>query len=286
MYYIKYTPRLFEVIIDVTDRKIIHHKEMPRTQFAPVDRLELNEAAAVALKDPLVTREIERLQLGDNVVVVDPWDYGRDNADDLRRLTQIFFYTRNPKNNSPDSNHYAFPLDFMAIVDLCTMKVTKICHLPLGAEAVTSQHTGPRKVGNPLEPEYDHNLQSHPARITLRPLQVVQPEGASFTLTGRVVEWEKWRFRVGFNWREVSAFVLERSLTCTRAWCCTMSRLTDVQCSTVCRSPRCSCPTATHETRCTARERLTLATSVQESQPTTWPWDVTAWVSLPILMAM
>lgn len=51
-----------------------------------------------------------------------------------------------PKNNSPDSNHYAFPLDFMAIVDLVEMKVTKICHLPLGAEAITSRHTGPRKV--------------------------------------------------------------------------------------------------------------------------------------------
>jgi Cu2+-containing amine oxidase len=51
-----------------------------------------------------------------------------------------------PKNNSPDSNHYAFPLDFMAIVDLIEMKVVKICHLPLGAEPITTHHTGPRKV--------------------------------------------------------------------------------------------------------------------------------------------
>lgn len=53
-----------------------------------------------------------------------------------------------PKNNSPDSNHYAFPLDFMAIVDLVEMKVIKICHLPLGAEAITSKHIGPRKVSS------------------------------------------------------------------------------------------------------------------------------------------
>lgn len=55
-------------------------------------------------------------------------------------------FSRSPKNNSPDSNHYAFPLDFMAIVDLTEMKVVKICHLPLGAEPITTQHTGPRKV--------------------------------------------------------------------------------------------------------------------------------------------
>jgi primary-amine oxidase len=90
----------------------------------------------------------------------------------------------------------------MAIVDLSTFQVVKISHLPLGAEPVTTRRTGPRKLGRPLEPEYDHSLQSFPARTTVKPLQVVQPEGASFTLKGRLIEWEQWRFRVGFNWRE------------------------------------------------------------------------------------
>ncbi|WVQ83833.1 hypothetical protein IAT38_005977 [Cryptococcus sp. DSM 104549] len=202
MYYIKKTPRLFEIIVDVTDNKIIHHKELPRTHHSPVDRIELNEAAQVALADDKVKAELARLRLGDTTVVLDPWDYGKDDEEEQRRLTQIFFYTRNPKNNSPDSNHYAFPLDFMAIVDLVEMKVVKICHLPLGVEAVTTKHTGARLLGNPEEPEYDHTLQSKPARTTMRPLQVIQPEGASFKLTGQLVEWEKWRFRVGFNWRE------------------------------------------------------------------------------------
>ncbi|EXJ86916.1 primary-amine oxidase [Capronia epimyces CBS 606.96] len=198
MYYIKKNPRLFECIVDITAGEIIHHAELPRTQHAPVDRIELNEAAQVALADQGVKKELERLQIGDNVVVLDPWDYGKDDEYEQRRLTQIFFYKRNPKNNSPDSNHYAFPLDFMAIVDLIEMRVIKICHLPLGAEAITTKHTGARKV----QPEYDHTLQSKPARTSLRPLIVTQPEGASFKLTGNLVEWEKWRFRVGFNWRE------------------------------------------------------------------------------------
>lgn len=197
MYYIKHTPRLFEAIIDVTAGKILHHKEMPRTHHAPVDRIELGNAAQVALADDGVRKELERLELGDTTVVLDPWDYGKDDENEQRRLTQIFFYTRNPKNNSPDSNHYAFPLDFMAIVDLTEEKVVRICHLPLGAEPVTTKHTGPRKLGNPLEPEYDHELQSHPRRSTVKPLHVVQPEGASYTIKGQLIEWEHWRFRVG-----------------------------------------------------------------------------------------
>ncbi|TYJ53662.1 hypothetical protein B9479_005688 [Cryptococcus floricola] len=202
MYYIKNTPRLFEAIIDVTDGKIDHNKEMSRNHYAPVDRVEHNEAAEVALNDPLVKKELERCQIGDSVVVCDPWDYGKDEFDSNRRLSQIFFYTRNPKNNDPDSNHYAFPLDFMAIIDLVQMKIVKICHIPIGAEPIATPHNGPRILGEPIEPEYDHRLQSKPARTTMKPLQVVQPEGASFKLTGRLIEWEKWRFRVGFNWRE------------------------------------------------------------------------------------
>jgi primary-amine oxidase len=39
-------------------------------------------------------------------------------------------------------------------------------------------------------------------RPGLKPLNVVQPDGPSFTLTGDKVEWMGWQFRVGFNPRE------------------------------------------------------------------------------------
>jgi primary-amine oxidase len=41
-----------------------------------------------------VKKELERLQLGQTAVVLDPWDYGKDDENEQRRLTQIFFYTR------------------------------------------------------------------------------------------------------------------------------------------------------------------------------------------------
>ena len=36
----------------------------------------------------------------------------------------------------------------------------------------------------------------------LKPLEVVQPEGVSFTLDGNALRWQKWSLRVGFNHRE------------------------------------------------------------------------------------
>lgn len=207
IWYIKRTPRLFEGIVDVTSRSVVSHKELPRDFHGPVDRVELNEAAAVVLKDPNVQKEFQRLKLEYTQVVLDPWDYGVDGLETQERHTQVFLYMRNPKNNDPDSSHYSFPLDFMVIVDLCTMKVKKILRLPLSSDhSSTEPGTDvPHRHTDPVEPEYHHRLQKQPARKTLKPYNVVQPEGASFSVKGHLIEWEKWRFRVGFKWREGSS---------------------------------------------------------------------------------
>ena len=39
-------------------------------------------------------------------------------------------------------------------------------------------------------------------RKDLKPVDIVQPEGPSFTVEGNQVEWQKWKFRVGFTSRE------------------------------------------------------------------------------------
>ena len=39
-------------------------------------------------------------------------------------------------------------------------------------------------------------------RTDIRPLHIVQPEGASFKVDGWKVDWQKWGFRLGFTPRE------------------------------------------------------------------------------------
>lgn len=109
---------------------------------------------------------------------------------------------RDPKNtHEADSNHYALPLPISPVISTETMKVIRIDMLPTGKDNTVSE-LKPWKVHPPNE--YISEYQN--LRADLKPLQVVQPEGASFTVseqgTSNVVEWQKWQFRVGFNQRE------------------------------------------------------------------------------------
>jgi primary-amine oxidase len=45
-------------------------------------------------------------------------------------------------------------------------------------------------------------LAAQPWRTSMKPLDVVQPEGPSFSVDGRRVSWEGWDLHVGFSWRE------------------------------------------------------------------------------------
>lgn len=89
IWYIKYTPRLFEAIVDVTHSRIDHYTELPRDFHGPVDRAELNEAVQAVMADPTVKKEIQRLKIDDSTVVLEPWDYGVDGEDTKERQSQV-----------------------------------------------------------------------------------------------------------------------------------------------------------------------------------------------------
>jgi primary-amine oxidase len=38
-------------------------------------------------------------------------------------------------------------------------------------------------------------------RDTLKPLHVIQPEGVSYAMEGRVLKWQNWNIHVGFSYR-------------------------------------------------------------------------------------
>ena len=48
----------------------------------------------------------------------------------------------------------------------------------------------------------ERSLEEIGVRTGLKPLNIVQPEGPSFTVDGNQVNWQKWDFRVSFNYRE------------------------------------------------------------------------------------
>ncbi|MFP5071968.1 primary-amine oxidase [Pseudonocardia nantongensis] len=86
----------------------------------------------------------------------------------------------------PDDSPWAHPIDgVVAYVDLLEKRVVELVDtgvLPVPAE--------------------EGNFGDGPYRTSRRPLHVTQPEGPSFTVDDDVVEWEGWRFRVGYDPRE------------------------------------------------------------------------------------
>ena len=111
-------------------------------------------------------------------------------------------YMRDPANaTEADSNHYALPLSISPVVNPATMEVIRIDYLPTSKDNTTSEP----KPWKP-KPANEYIPEAQELRQDLKPLNVVQPEGVSFSVTqegtSHTVEWQKWFFRIGFNMRE------------------------------------------------------------------------------------
>ncbi|PXF49742.1 Primary amine oxidase [Gracilariopsis chorda] len=135
-------------------------------------------------------------------LVCDPWSvhvsgnyaplsFREDNQ--AARLVQTFLYRR----DHPVDNHYAHPIDILPVVDLNMRTVVTVEGIERAPPTLSSTAVN----YHPDLLEKNEYLPTQ-TRTTLRPIQVVQPKGPSFTVNGYNVEWEKWSFTIGFNYRE------------------------------------------------------------------------------------
>nr|POF13476.1 copper amine oxidase 1 [Quercus suber] len=189
------------------DRRVFVSYYLRRTLgpniHASADGEEILAIERLALEDERVQAELAKLELPTGaVVVVDPWIYGSDGLDDDERMYQAFLYMRDPDNSTEaDGNHYALPLPVSPVISCETMKVIRVDILPTGADnTIKPVQPWTKKPANEYIPEHQK------LRTDLKPLNVIQPEGASFSVaqqgTSHAIEWQKWSFRVGFNQRE------------------------------------------------------------------------------------
>ncbi|MGY4711545.1 primary-amine oxidase [Mycolicibacterium sp. CBM1] len=94
------------------------------------------------------------------------------------------------QQDHPSDHAWAHPVDgLVAFVDVAAETVVDI--IDLGPVPI------PRTSGN-----FDDPVVTGPLRTTQKPLQIVQPEGPSFTLEDNLLSWEKWQVRVTFDARE------------------------------------------------------------------------------------
>jgi primary-amine oxidase len=181
-----------EVVVSVTDEKIVsqtkvksdeHPYGQPPYLFEEYERVEALVKAHPEWQAAIARRGITNV---DDIFCAPlaPGYFGHEDEIGRRMIRSLTFL-----RDTPDDSPWAHPVEGL----LVTIDLTK-------GEVVRVQDEGdvptPTVSGN-----YDVGTVG-PARESLRPLEITQPEGPSFTVNGSLVEWENWKFRVSFNSRE------------------------------------------------------------------------------------
>jgi primary-amine oxidase len=121
---------------------------------------------------------------------------------------QGLIFARDTRTNNPDSNHYAYPIPLIPVMEWATKKIVRVDRLPTGGsedghEPAVRSDKPKQLFAKSVPAEYAPELLEIPARDDLKPLNVVQPEGASFNVhPDGLIEWQKWRFRISVSPRE------------------------------------------------------------------------------------
>ena len=181
------TGMTYEAIVSLTQDQVISWTPIPDVQ-PNIMSDELVECEAAVKAHPEFVAALAKRGITDlSLVVVDPWAIGNFGfADEMGiRLSRCLCYLR----ATPAGNFYARPIDgLVPVVDLNKMQVLQI--EDLGVAPV------------PPEPS-EYAGQFQPAqRQDIKPLQITQPEGATFQVEGHHIRWQKWDLRIGFTPRE------------------------------------------------------------------------------------
>lgn len=187
------TGAVTEVLVSVTSRSVLEHRAHPadRPPYGQPQYLfeEYERAAEIVKASPEWRAAMKRRGLEDRIDLafcspLAPGFVGR--AEEVgRRVIRSLTFLR----DSEDDIAWAHPVEGLIVhIDLIENRVIGIeddgdVPVPAGSGKYTPDAVGP-------------------ARTSLKPIEITQPEGPSFRVSGSLVEWENWSMRVDFNARE------------------------------------------------------------------------------------
>ncbi len=173
-----------DAVVSVTAGALVSHEKCGEGQ-PPYLFEEYDLAEAVTKASPEWRAAMERRGLGDRIehafcAPLAPGYFGRE--DETGRVIRSLTFLREDDSDSP----WAHPVEGL------------VAHLNLTEQRVLRVEDE----GDTPVPEDSGRYGHHPARTTLKPIEITQPEGPSFQVDGSLVTWEGWQLRVGFNARE------------------------------------------------------------------------------------
>jgi primary-amine oxidase len=180
--------RAWRAVVSLTDDAVTAWEDLPGQQpNMTVD--EWHECDEMLRAHPALAEALARRGITDlSLVLTDMWAYGAALVPERYRGLRIgwsdVWY-----RDSPDSNPYAHHVTGLhPVVDLNRMTLLEIEDTDPGEQPEVTGEYAPALLGRPLR--------------EVKPLEVSQPEGAGFTLDGRLLTWQNWQLRLGFNYRE------------------------------------------------------------------------------------
>ncbi|TWT25273.1 primary-amine oxidase [Planomicrobium sp. CPCC 101110] len=185
------TNETFEALVSLTTESVAKWEFVPDAKPGFIlDEFDMVEE--LVKQDPDYQAALLKRGVADpSLVMVDPWSAGYYNIeeDEGKRLVRALAWVRPAANE----NGYAYPITgLIAVVDVNKMEIVRI------------EDYGVKPLP-PTDGAYvPEEAKSHPVevRTDLKPLDIIQPEGPSFTFDGHSIDWQKWKIRFGFTPRE------------------------------------------------------------------------------------
>jgi primary-amine oxidase len=176
-----------EVVVALDEGVLVSWRRLEGVQPMAVVA-ELTEAEELVRLDPRFRAALARRGITDlEGIQVDAWPaghFGHPDEEGMRLARCVAFVRPHPRDND-----WAHPIDgVIALVDLNRLEVLRVDDH--GVVPV------PEESGN-FDPEAVGRL-----RDDVRPLEITQPDGPSFTVEGNTVHWQRWQLHVGFTARE------------------------------------------------------------------------------------
>jgi primary-amine oxidase len=181
----------YRAVVSLTGDAVTSWQHLPGQQpNMTVD--EWHECDQMLREHPALTKALARRGITDmSLVLTDMWAYGAALVPERYRGLRIGWcdvWHRDSEQSNPYAHHVT---GLHPVVDLNAMVL-----LELEDSLAESDETDAAVMG-----EYLPRLIPMPLR-EVKPLQVSQPSGVDFSLEGRLLSWQGWQLRLGFNYRE------------------------------------------------------------------------------------
>ncbi|QTI70452.1 primary-amine oxidase [Gordonia polyisoprenivorans] len=193
----------YKSVVRLTDETVESFDLVPDVQANfTVDEFE--ECDRVLRAHPEVQAALARRGITDlDLVFMDTWTYGGALIPEEfkgRRLGWSDTWVKNAEGANP----YANPVSGLhCVIDVNTMELLRIedAAAESGADG-SGSFERPQVMGEYVPRHIPQRIRDTFERPPLKPLEITQPEGPSFTLDGNRLTWQNWSLRVGFNYRE------------------------------------------------------------------------------------